>query len=269
MSTRGSSAVGKQDASSCSDEITTIKNDLRTLNENVKKKPVKSDDLETLISSIVKKVQLEHKSESDEKEKILREKITKLEHNRDRIEGENIKLRELLADSNKKVRELEKSECENEILAKNAMKKSNYNEQYSRKNNIKIQGVPENRNENTLKVAQDILKEKGNVELKTEDVIAIHRIPGKKIILIKLKNTECKSIIMRKKSVIKKAQGNVKLVDDVSELNGKLITRLINHDQIDSAWYFNGRVFGQVNGKRIMFDLYDNVDEKVCSKPSH
>ncbi|KAK3105844.1 hypothetical protein FSP39_007000 [Pinctada imbricata] len=74
---------------------------------------------------------------------------------------------------------------------------------------------------------------------------------------------------MRKRSVIKKAQGNVKLVDDVTELNAKLITRLINHDQIDSAWYFNGRVFGQVNGKRIMFDLYDNVDEKVRSKPSH
>ncbi|KAK3093233.1 hypothetical protein FSP39_013021 [Pinctada imbricata] len=207
------------------------------------------------------------------KKKNLRKKITKLENDRDRIEGENIKLRELLADSNKKVRELEKSECENEILAKNAMKKSNYNEQYSRKNNIKIQGVPENKNENTLKVAQDILKEKGNIELKTEDVIAIHRIPGKKDdhrpILIKLKNTECKSFIMRKQSVIKKAQGNVKLVDDVIELHAKLITRLINHDQIDSAWYFNGRVFGQVNGKRIMFDLYDNVDEKVRSKPSH
>ncbi|KAH3836041.1 hypothetical protein DPMN_109410 [Dreissena polymorpha] len=49
-------------------------------------------------------------------------------------------------------------------------------------------------------------------------------------------------------------------VDDVTKPNQGLINRLHLHPDIESAWYFNGAVYGQtVVGERIKFDIYDNV----------
>ncbi len=51
------------------------------------------------------------------------------------------------------------------------------------------------------------------------------------------------------------------MVDDVTKLNSGLIHRLSIHKDIDSAWYFNGAVFGKTMwGRRIKFDIYDEVD---------
>ncbi|XP_046683409.1 uncharacterized protein LOC124369447 [Homalodisca vitripennis] len=48
--------------------------------------------------------------------------------------------------------------------------------QYSRKSNIEIQGVPVTNNEDPVLIAIDVGKSLG-VELKTEDVMAAHRVP--------------------------------------------------------------------------------------------
>ena len=82
-----------------------------------------------------------------------------------------------------------------EKLAIASAQKSNFNEQYSRKNNIKILNIPEGtyETERTLtEVVTTALLAKGNVDLDPQDIIAIHRIPGKtglpKPVLLKLKN---------------------------------------------------------------------------------
>ena len=46
------------------------------------------------------------------------------------------------------------------------------------------------------------------------------------------------------------------LVDDVKRLNTSLITKLNDHDQIDSAGHFNDYVYGKSkSGKRLRFIL--------------
>ena len=35
-------------------------------------------------------------------------------------------------------------------------------------------------------------------------------------------------------------------VDDVTKMNAKLISELLDHESVDSAWYFNGSVFGRI-----------------------
>ena len=48
-------------------------------------------------------------------------------------------------------------------------------------------------------------------------------------------------------------------------MNAKLISELLDHKSIDSAWYFNGSVFGRTtDGKRMKFDLYDDIDAVVA-----
>ena len=90
---------------------------------------------------------------------------------------------------------------ETEEIAKSASARANYNEQYSRKNNIKMHGIPENKGEQLLEVVNEILTEVG-VAIEENEVMAIHRIPGQKDrprpILVKLRNNEAKSKVMRK-----------------------------------------------------------------------
>ena len=51
-----------------------------------------------------------------------------------------------------------------------------------------------------------------------------------------------------------------RLVDDVTKLNTELINRLSSHERIESAWYFNGSVYGKTTeGKRLKFDIYSNI----------
>ena len=55
-----------------------------------------------------------------------------------------------------------------------------------------------------------------------------------------------------------KAAGH-RLVDDVTKLNTALISKMNDHASIESAWYFNGSVYGKTeSGKRLRFDIHDD-----------
>ena len=72
------------------------------------------------------------------------------------------------------------AECEKITLA--STQRSNYNELYSRKNNVKILNIPERASETEQTLTEQvctILLSKDNADLDTDNVIAIHRIPGK------------------------------------------------------------------------------------------
>lgn len=63
-----------------------------------------------------------------------------------------------------------------------AKKIANYNERYSRKNNVKVMNIKQEAEESEsslIKAAGDVLKPFGTTS-KRKDVIAIHRIPGKR-----------------------------------------------------------------------------------------
>ena len=82
----------------------------------------------------------------------------------------------------------------------------------------------------------DLVSKKG-LTLDPADVIAIHRIPGKehhaKPVLVKLKNNQAKTNIMRKRSDFKKS--GTRLVDDVTQLNAKHIQSLMERKDVDQA----------------------------------
>ncbi|KAK3100476.1 hypothetical protein FSP39_020648 [Pinctada imbricata] len=267
------------------DDLTEIKSDLAEIKKSIKRtekaleKSVKSEDLRELVASIIKEILAKNKEELTE---IIDEKVDErcreVEHKfanvkmdlRDDIDSLNMDIetfREKLAENNRVIRDLQKKLERAENNATDALRKSNRNEQYSRKTNIKVCGVKEEYRENTVEVVRKVLKEKAGVDIQEKDVVAVHRIPGKpnlpKPILLKVKNSEIKTSIMRKRSDVKKAQGNVKLVDDVTELNAKLIDKLFQHDDIESAYYYNGAVYGISNGKRFLFDIDENIDMKL------
>ena len=90
------------------------------------------------------------------------------------------------------------------------MKLANYNEQYSRKNNVKIMNIREASDKSQtilIDPVSNILKTTAGVDLKQEGIIAIHRIPSKKgttrPMILKLRSNNAKSAFMKKPTPIK------------------------------------------------------------------
>ena len=113
----------------------------------------------------------------------------------------------------------------------------------------------------------DLVKEK-DITLEPSKILAIHRIPGKtghvQPVLVKLTNNSEKSKIMVKRSQFKTS--GTRLVDDVTRANGQLISRLWKHEAMESAWYFNGSVYGRTKeGQRHKFDIHDVVLHVISS----
>ena len=263
--------------SSLGDEFTSIQKQLDQLTSDMKqtredfKSLMKRDEMKSFITDTVTamftKVQkkIEQKVEEavvDKLEEKLKDKLTELNDRMDSLVHENVQLRE----ANEK---LKKRLDKNEKVAQSALEKSNMNEQFSRKNNIKIMGVEEDVDEPEHKLIEkinNILTSKAGVTLDVNKIVAIHRIPGKtgmpKPVLIKLMNNNEKTKIMKKRKQMKLA--GYRLVDDVTKHNTKLINRLNLHKDIDSAWYFNGNVFAKTTkGKRHRFDLFSVVDDVI------
>ena len=200
-------------------------------------------------------------------EEKLKEKNEKLNSRLDLLVYENVQLKEDVESLRNSL-----NECEN--YAKEALQKSNYNEQYSRKNNVKIMGVVELEDETEESLTDkvmEILATKAKVKVTESKIMALHRIPGKsgmpKPVLLKLMNNSEKTKIMRRRQEMKRA--GYKLVDDVTKSNTKLINKLMLHEEIDSAWYFNGSVFGKTTaGKRHKFDMCSDIDEVIEPKMS-
>ena len=193
--------------------------------------------------------------------------MNKLQERVESLEFENKQLNDSLERKRKEYDVIKQRVLNNEGISKMALAQSNMNEQYSRKTNIKILGVSEQKAENTKEVVKGLIKDKAGVEIADDEIIAVHRIPGKKDhhrpIILKLKNTESKAAVMRKRKDVKNSGGNVRIADDVTWLNTELISRLLKHEQITSAWYFNSHVYGQYGNTRIQFDIFDDINEKL------
>ena len=124
------------------------------------------------------------------------------------------------------------------------------------------EGLGEDEEKLTKKVCT-ILQHQG-VQLLKEEIMAIHRLPTKsmshKPVIIKTINNNVKANIMRKRKEMKNA--GFRIADDVTRLNTSLINRLNGHEKIDSAWFFNGSVYGRTHsGKRIKFQLFDDINK--------
>ena len=149
-----------------------------------------------------------------------------------------------------------------------ALKLANYNEQYSRKHNIRMVNYPEKKGEILRDEFVNLVKTELKVEIQPSDVQAIHRIPGKdgfqKPVIVKVRNTDVKIQIMRQKKNLTK---DVKFHDDITQRNLGLVARLKNTEKFENVWFYNCNVYAKPEGKkRIRYDFFDNIDEKLKKK---
>ena len=106
---------------------------------------VKKSELNEIVTNIVSQLLNTLEDEYNTK---LKEATDKLQDHVDNLFMENNSLKEKLHEKDKLLKQLVDTTEENNIRSKEALKQSNYNEQYSRKNNIRILNLPEKQGEN-------------------------------------------------------------------------------------------------------------------------
>lgn len=270
-------------------QLDTMTEDIKSLREDIKQ-IIKKNEIKTIIKETVSQVMSEMEEKLEKRmntmERILQEKVDKsidkivdertkeIQNKIDFLEFNDTQMKEEVDSLRKKyeksLENLEEKVRKHELISMEANKRSNRNEQYSRKNNVKVMNVTEGDKETEAELTkklQDIMLEH-DVKLEENQIVAIHRIPTKrgqtKPVLIKLRNNCDKTMMMRKRKELK--QKGYRLVDDVTSLNTGLMNRLSLNPQIESTWYFNGTVFGMTRKQeRIRFDLYDDIDEVIKS----
>ena len=258
------------------EELTIIHQQLEHLNTDLKQTKEKvmslmsKEDVQNFISETIGKVALSlEKHLETVVDKKVQEKTNELTEKMKSLEFDNKQLTDRVTKAEKDLKTYKDKFAACEKLAIAAAQKSNFNEQYSRKNNVKILNIPETTHETEQTLTEVIVTEllsKGNVDLDPQDIVAIHRIPGKtgapKPVLMKLKNNSVKTRIMKQRRSMKDA--GHRLVDDVTKLNTGLIGRLTKHSRIESAWYFNGAVYGKTTGgQRHKFEVYCNINSVI------
>ncbi|CAC5423357.1 unnamed protein product [Mytilus coruscus] len=215
-----------------------------------------------------KEMMVEIQTNKEKVEQHFKSEVSRLSARIDSVEFDNANILQKNANLHKENRLL-KEEIENTgRRATEAMQVSNWNEQYSRETNMKIFYFQEKKGE---RLPHSFFHEISKLDVKIEpsEIITAHRIPGKhgkpRPILVKSMRMESKISILRNRKLINEKL-EVRISDDVTKLNQGLLNRLYLHEDVTSAWYFNGHIYGtDSNGERHRFDIYDNIRQKLNS----
>ncbi|KAK9709224.1 hypothetical protein QE152_g26743 [Popillia japonica] len=138
---------------------------------------------------------------------------------------------------------------ENTKEVKNAQ---NALEQYTRRNSLRIFGIPENKNENTSDVISMFCKEKLNLDVPTTAIDYCHRLFAKegqqKPIIVKFISRYTKKLVYSKKKMLKGSKVVIK--EDLTRANQNLLREASKRFGDRKAWSFEGKIYVK-SGDRI------------------
>ena len=191
------------------------------------------------------------------------QKIDKLETHMEKIcqiTARFVELEEAMAFQNKLLEDLRKENAtlKSEILDCRIQAKlhADKNEQYSRRENIRISGVVEENNENLDEIVKS-LSTHLEVELKVEEISACHRVGQKKPnvsrpILLKLSNRRKKEDILKaakSKAKGKPALRKVYFNEDLTDIRSKMCAYARKCSQVRNVATHNGKIICYLHEK--------------------
>lgn len=201
------SAVNDAVKIAVNEAIETNMGDIRGMRENLDIITSEMDKMSTMISAM--------KSALKEKENI----IIDLNKNMGALKSENIELQHQINDL----------------------------ENYQRKENLRIVGIPESVSEIPKKVVMNFFQKKEfNVE--EADIHIAHRV-GKKngakprAIIVRLFDRNKRDRVIKERRKLKGS--GITIMEDVSLLTMKTLMRVQRSDGVDNAWIWNGRIYAR------------------------
>lgn len=135
-----------------------------------------------------------------------------------------------------------KKECEDKVDAL---------EQYTRKNNLRIYGVPENSNEDVEAVFVNTLSTKLNIDISPEYIEICHRVGRRseavvRPIIVKFASYKYKSLVYRHRSRLKGTKIVIK--EDLTKNRDLQMKELLVKYGRNSVWSRDGMLFYKTNG---------------------
>ncbi|KAK6186728.1 hypothetical protein SNE40_006008 [Patella caerulea] len=248
-------------------DISGIYEILKTIKDEMTN-TIKKSDIDKISESILDKIRKEMKNEVKH---VVMGATSELN---EKYENATLKIEQLTAEKSalqKQVEDLDTDLNKENKRINESINMANYNEQYSRKMNIRVFGLPTQESQDLKETFIEHIKRIANVGIAREEIIALHKLPTKypdrpTPVLVKMINTETKSKIMKCKTTF--LLNNIKLADDITKRNLSLMNRAYNHQRVDQVWFFNGCVYAKSTGrKKIRIGLFDDLDEKMLSAP--
>ena len=124
-------------------------------------------------------------------------------------------------------------------------------EQYSRRNCLRITGIPEKQNEDTNNIILRMADEKLQTPLSVQDIDRSHRIgnpntKGHRPIIVKFTNYSARSRFIMSRRKLKST--GIGIQEDLTARNRELLKKTSGHPKISSAWSLDGRIIAIVKG---------------------
>ena len=121
-------------------------------------------------------------------------------------------------------------------------------EQYGRRNNLRINGIPEKADENTTELVKTLANDKLGVSLDDRDFDRSHRVgkPGARPrpILVKFTNYTARNLVIKQRRKLKGSR--ISINEDLTKKNQDLLKKTAQQTGVVSAWSSDGRNFAGV-----------------------
>ena len=200
-------------------------------------------------------------------------RLTNIENEMGIIKNELEKTREDISETRGKVSEVENRVFENFCRIHDAEFLIDRQEQYSRKNSIRIRNVREERGEQIEELTIKTLKDELDLVIDPTEIDIVHRVgrynEGKhRAILVKFMSHKSKEKVMQ----LKKNAPNVKIHEDLAPGIKKIYDHLSfgrRSFNIESIWTIDGRIKYRLNNNPRAFEIRSYADyDKVINVSS-
>lgn len=118
-------------------------------------------------------------------------------------------------------------------------------EQYSRKDNVKVVGIPETEGENCVEKVKELGRSIG-VDLQDNDISVAHRVKsrGKRgnPMIVRFVRRESKVQMMMNKRKLKEQKKDIYIQEDLTQLRGKMLWMVKQDEGTEAAWARDGKV---------------------------
>nr|KAG5693511.1 hypothetical protein BaRGS_006213 [Batillaria attramentaria] len=218
------------------------------------------------------------------------------------LRQENDTLKKELAECKSEAEKMRTIAEEAKAVAAAAKKDSEELEQYGRRNNVRMFGVPESDDETVeaceAKALKIIHEKLGLTKIGPRDIDAIHRLGARKRrqqrrhpqgarddggsdsdsdaekrprpIIIRFVSRKCTQSVLTNRRKLKNS--GVVIVEDLTQARYSLFMRCREHDKVDDAWTKNGKVFVRGSTDRrvhLIQSLSDLMKLSASSTPAH
>ena len=152
--------------------------------------------------------------------------------------------------------------------ARSSLLIANDNEQYIRRNNLRIQGLKLNHNEDCRQAVANFVNSKLGLTIQAQDIEAAHPLPSSAAaktgivptVIVRFKHREHRDCVIRQRRKLKRT--NHTIVEDLTALNVRTLNRVRNAEGVKTFWTWNGKIYALMHdGRKLLVRPLQALDE--------